>query len=161
MPCALKLLGLKVCQLTVLKRAKNRKGKSYRVEPTSGSVQSSSCLRKKARRFQRYRSFEGKRLRTQLYQAWLSMKWRCTPHAPCKKRYHNRGIKVCERWLHSFENFAKDMGPHRGKGWTLDRIDNDRGYSKANCRWATRSQQSRNRGHRWTPPNIDSNGCPV
>jgi hypothetical protein len=59
--------------------------------------------------------------------------------------YGARGITVCDEWLNSVEAFARDMGLPPSPRHSLDRINNDLGYYKENCRWATATEQSRNR----------------
>jgi len=79
------------------------------------------------------------------YQIWNGMYTRCTnKRRRGYKNYGGRGITVDSRWL-KFENFYADMGPRPSLKHTLDRYpDNDGPYSKANCRWATKQQQTRN-----------------
>lgn len=78
------------------------------------------------------------------FAAWRNMKQRCTnPKNPAYPNYGGRGITVCDRWM-VFENFLADMGK-RPDGTSIDRVDNDAGYSKENCRWTDRATQSRNK----------------
>jgi len=87
-------------------------------------------------------SRRGKRSIT--YRAWAYMWQRCTnPKDQDFNRYGGRGIKVCSRWC-KFENFLIDMG-EKPVGLTLDRINNNRGYCKQNCRWTTAKVQANNR----------------
>lgn len=79
------------------------------------------------------------------HQSWASMRQRClNPENPSYPRYGGAGITVCDRW-ESFENFLADMG-ERPAGATLDRFPDGTGnYEPSNCRWATTTEQNRNR----------------
>lgn len=80
------------------------------------------------------------------YQSWANAIQRCTnPKTPDYHNYGGRGVKVCERWIQSFENFLSDMGV-RPKGCnSLDRFPNPYGdYEPGNCRWANPAQQGVN-----------------
>ena len=78
------------------------------------------------------------------YEAWSGAKDRCyNKKDRVFKHYGGRGISVCDRWLHSYQNFLADMG-RRPNGTSLDRIDVNGNYEPGNCRWATKAQQARN-----------------
>lgn len=79
-----------------------------------------------------------------IYQAYYSMKSRCYDEKnKAFKHYGGRGIKVCDRWLESFEKFVEDMG-ERPLKHSLDRIDVNGNYEPKNCRWATQQMQCLN-----------------
>ncbi len=78
------------------------------------------------------------------YQAWNSMKSRCLNDREANRRYFGRGIGICDRWM-VFENFYTDMGLRPSKCHSVERRDNDSGYCKENCYWATKKEQARNR----------------
>lgn len=80
-----------------------------------------------------------------LYKIYTGIKTRCfnknsIPYA----NYGGRGITMCDRWVESFWNFVEDMPP-RPEGYSIDRIDNEKGYFKENCKWSTAKEQANNR----------------
>lgn len=79
------------------------------------------------------------------YNAWINMKQRCyNEDHPEYFRYGARGIVVCDSWLKSFDNFINDVGHKTNIDLSLERIDNNKGYSKDNCKWETKAIQSFN-----------------
>lgn len=87
--------------------------------------------------------------KTKIYNEWLGIKKRCNnPNESNYANYGGRNIKLCEEWEKDFVAFFNYMSnlPHYGEeGYSIDRIDNDGNYEPGNVRWATRTQQNRNR----------------
>lgn len=82
---------------------------------------------------------------TRIYRIWGAMKTGCmNKNSPNYKHYGDRGITMCKRWIESFENFYNDMKDGYSDNLSIDRIDNNKGYCKENCRWATQKEQCSN-----------------
>jgi hypothetical protein len=85
---------------------------------------------------------------TPTYLSWFNMKQRClNPNMPGFRLYGGRGIRICKRWIQSFENFLSDMG-ERPSGKSLGRINNDGPYTPKNCEWQTPKEQAQVRHNR-------------
>jgi hypothetical protein len=109
----------------------------------NGSTKSCGCLNK---------LLVSKRNKThgdstsQEYATWKRMKRRCDYEKGNRwEHYGGRGIKVCNRWLNSYENFLQDMGRKPSPQHSIDRINPDGNYEPSNCRWATSKQQANNK----------------
>jgi len=79
------------------------------------------------------------------YKTWDGMKYRCRdPRCKDYPTYGGRGIKICERWEKSFQNFYDDVGKRPTLQHTIERINNDGDYEPLNCKWATKTEQRHN-----------------
>ncbi len=114
-----------------------------------GNVRSCGCLLDESRHLNNLKhGCSVQRSISSEYTTWQGMKHRClNPKDRYYSKYGGRGITVCAEWSESFEQFLKDMGPRPFAGAMLERKENDKGYSKANCCWATAKQQARNKSN--------------
>ena len=111
----------------------------------TGATKSCGCLNRENRRKSKNKT-HGMR-HSRLYNIWANMKARCNnPLATSYPSYGSRGIKVCDEWGRSFQDFYNWAATH---GYTdeltIDRIDNDKDYTPDNCRWVSLAEQQRNR----------------
>ena len=120
--------------------------KKSRASLRKGKVKSCGCFRKE-RASQGLPGTRHGKTKSKEYRTWASMKTRClNPRYSRYPDYGGRGIHICDRWLRSFESFMADVGPAPGLEYSLDRYPNNNGnYEPGNVRWATRSQQQRNK----------------
>lgn len=108
----------------------------------SGMTKSCGCLHAEANKT---RNLQHGLCNTSEYRIWSLMKDRClNDNNKCAEYYKKRHIRVAYEWINSFEAFYKDMGKRPTKYHTIDRINTNFNYTKWNCRWATRQEQSRN-----------------
>lgn len=105
---------------------------------TSGNTTSCGCLRKEKTSKLGKSKITHEMSHTKTYKAWKNLIQRCTNSKATQYHlYGGRGIKVCDRWLNSFENFLEDMGPKPPGRSILKRIQTDGDYEPNNCKWIT------------------------
>ena len=113
----------------------------------SGSIVSCGCKKREQDRINLEANHKHKMSHTRPYEIWQGIKGRCYNKNDVRySRYGGRGITVCEEWREDFSSFYKwALANGYRDDLTIDRIDNDKGYSPDNCRWADQETQSRNR----------------
>ena len=110
-----------------------------------GNATSCGCAFLELRKTEHLRHGDAIRPEAAEYICWQNMLRRCdNPKHESYKDYGGRGIRVCERWVRSYEDFLADMGRKPSRAHSIDRVDNDGNYEPGNCRWATRQEQRAN-----------------
>jgi hypothetical protein len=109
---------------------------------TKGTTTSCGCYAKEATSI---RNKTHGKTNTFEFGVWTAMRKRCLYEKhPRYHRYGGRGIKICKRW-EKFENFFADMGECPFKNGSIERVDNNKGYTPSNCKWLPKTEQSKNR----------------
>jgi hypothetical protein len=159
-PCSMKISGKKFNRLYVIKKigfTKNRQtqwlclcdcGNTTIVTGSSlKNAHTKSCGCYKIEKIKSTNKKHGMR-NSPTYQTWSAMIQRChNPNNVGYKNYGQRGIDVCKRWRNNrngFQNFLLDMGERPNRKYFIERINNNKGYTKNNCIWTTKKEQTRN-----------------
>jgi len=110
-----------------------------------GTTQSCGCLQKeKAKSINTKHGLAVRKQKHPLYSIWTAMRARCNnKNHKDYPQYGGRGITVCKEW-DSFQQFIEDMG-ERPKNYSIDRINNEKGYSRDNCKWSSSKDQQNNK----------------